>query len=242
MNDNTLAVVALDRLHETALREKIRAKPGTFTVFGHDAFRNHGWVDPFIHRDIYYLEPLKTQGCYRYDDSTKTFGPRLECEGGMTGIIHEEWDGSTYGDEKNYLDLSASKALSWHKQYEKTRSTTDKRMRDSFITFIEPMWKPTNLGFGKPDKDGKMTTYYLAAYLLVGEKSGWPKPFDSDRRKVVRTMLNSLQLGNGGFATWYKVQNGKVVAKDQGGNTETTSLAVYANIQPQEYCDFSLPA
>jgi hypothetical protein len=46
MNDNALAIVALDRLNETPLRDKIKAKLQTFRVFGHDAFRNRGWVDP----------------------------------------------------------------------------------------------------------------------------------------------------------------------------------------------------
>lgn len=241
MNDNALAVVLFDRLGKTALRDKVMGKLRvyselTMSTFHHDAFRNQGWVDPFIHRDICYLEPLRTPRCYRYS-SNKFDGP-LVCQGGMGGIVHEEWDGSVYQDEETYPDLSASKALSWHKQYEKTGNAEDREKRDFFVRSLESLWDSANLGFRRPKQKEEMTTYYLAAYLLVGEKTGWPVPFDENRRVVARNMLNSLQLRSGGFATWYVVKNGKVVGKDYGGNTETTSLAVYSGIRPQEYCDF----
>jgi hypothetical protein len=106
------------------------------------------------------------------------------------------------------------------------------------LSYTTMNWSPDNLGFGKPDQDGFMTTYYLAAYLLVGGKCGWPRPFDEDLHTIVFGLLNSLQLDNGGFATWYRVENGEVVDKDSGGNVETTSLAVYANLEPQQYFHF----
>jgi len=240
MNDNALAIVALDRLNEPSLRDKIKAKLQTFKVFGHDAFRNRGWVDPFIHQDVIYLGHLKKAGCYRWDDSTKTFGQRLECEAGMIGIMQEEWDGSEYrdDDEKRYFNLAASKALSCERQYVKTRRASDKKKLDLFITRMENLWNSANLGFGEPDRNGNMTAYYLAAYLLVGEKTGWPNPFDTERSKTVKAVLNSLQQDHGGFATWYKAQDGKVVSMELNGNVETTSLAVYANVRPKEYTAF----
>jgi hypothetical protein len=238
MDDNALAVVALDKLNETSLRDQIKQKLAQFTVFGHDAFRNNGWTDPFLHEDLFYLDPLKTAGCYRWDDSTKTFGARLKCQGGMTGIMQEEWDGSTYGDEEYYPNIAASKALSWHKQYQNSGKISDRWVRDFFITRMNLMWNPDDLGFGTPDQNGHMTTYYLAAYLLVGEKSGWPKPFDPNIHTTALAQLNSLQLENGGFATWYKIENGDIVDKDLGGNVETTSLAVYVNVEPQQYFHF----
>jgi len=66
MNDNASAIVALDSLNEPSLRNKIKAKLQTFTVscieaFGHDAFRNRGWVDPFIHQDVFDLRRLKSE-------------------------------------------------------------------------------------------------------------------------------------------------------------------------------------
>ena len=244
MNDNTLAIVALDRLNETSLRDKIKAKLQTFKVFGHDAFRNLGWVDPFVHRDVSYPDPLRPARSYRWDDSTKSFGTPLERPvegmGGMGGIVPEEWDGSPpYNDEDQYPDLSASKALSWDKQYVKTRRASDRQKRDSFITRMENLWNSANLGFRKPGQNGNiMETYYLAAYLLVGEKTGWPEPFDVERSKTVKGLLNSLQQGHGGFATKYKVQDGKVVWMEPNGNVETTSLAVYANVRPKDYTAF----
>jgi len=238
MNDNALAIVALDRLNETSLRDKIRAKLQTFKVFGHDAFRNLGWVDPIIHQDVSYLDPLKTARCYRWDDSTKTFGQPLKCEPGMIGVMQEEWDGSVYRDEERYFDLAASKALSWDKQYVTTRGASDRQKRDFFITRMENLWDSANLGFRKPDQNENWTTYYLATYLLVGEKTGWPEPFDPERRTTVKAVLNSLQQGHGGFSTWYRAQDGKVVNMKQDGNIETTSLAVYANIRPKEYTAF----
>ena len=241
MNDNGLAVVLFDRLGEIALRDKIIGRLRalselTVKTFGHEAFRNQGWVDPFIHRGIYYLEPLRRPQCYRCSNG-KFDGP-FECQGGMEGTVHEEWNGSPYWDEEAYPNLSASKALSWHKQYKKTGNTKDREKRDFFVRSLESLWDAANLGFRRPKQKDEMTTYYLAAYLLVGEKTGWPAPFDANRRALVRNMLDSLQLQSGGYATWYVVKNGKVVAHDYGGNTETTSLAVYSSIRPQEYCDF----
>jgi hypothetical protein len=235
MNDNALAIVALDRLDEPFLRNKIKAKLQTFKVSGHDAFRNLGWVDPFMHQDVFYLHPLRTAGCYRWDDSTKTFGQRLKCRAGMIGIMQEEWDGSVYRDEERYFDLAASKALSWDKQYARTRRASDRQKRSFFIARMENLWSSANLGFRKPDQNGNWTTYYLAAYLLVGEKTGWPEPFDLEKRTTVKALLNSLQQGHGGFSTWYRAQDGKVVNVEQNGNIETTSLAVYANVRPEEY-------
>jgi len=158
----------------------------------------------------------------------------------MGGIVQEEWDGSEYrdNDEERYFNLAASKALSWDKQYIKTQRIKDREKRNLFITRMENLWNSANLGFGKPDQNGNMQTYYLAAYLLVGEKTGWPKPFDSERRKTVKAVHDSLQHGHGGFATWYKVQNGEVVDMEPNGNVETTSLAVYANVRLQEYTAF----
>lgn len=243
MNDNPLAIVALDRLNESSLRDKIKTTLETFNsenlrAFGHDAFRNLGWVDPFIHQDVFYPGPLKTARCYQWNDSTKTFSQLLKCEPGMIGIIQEEWDRSEYQDEERYFDLAASKALSWDKQYVKTGRVSDRQRRDFFITQMENLWNSANLGFRRPDQNGNWTTYYLAAYLLVGEKTGWPKPFDSERRTTVRAVLNSLQQGHGGFSTGYKVQNGEVVWMEPNGNVETTSLAVYANVRPKEYTAF----
>jgi hypothetical protein len=238
MNDNALAVIALDKLGEASLRDQIRHTLDRFTVFGHDAFRNNGWTDPFIHEHVLYLDPLKTAGCYRWDESAKTFGTRLDCNAGMIGIMQEEWDGSTYGDEEYYPNLAASKALSWHKQYQNSGKTSDRWIRDFFITRMNLMWDPENLGFGKPDLNRCMTTYYLAAYLLVGEKCGWPEPFDPALHVRVFGLLNSLQLDNGGFATWYKVESGEIVDRNSGGNVETTSLAVYANLEAQQYFHF----
>jgi hypothetical protein len=157
----------------------------------------------------------------------------------MRGILQEEWNGSMYGDEENYFNLSASKALSWHKQFQQSNLISDRWVRDYFITRMELMWNSTNLGFGAPDQAGRMTTYYLAAYLLAGWKTGWPTPFDPNRRVVVTNTLNSLQQSsNGGFGTWYIVRNGAVVAVEANGNMETTSLAVCANIRPQDYFAF----
>lgn len=74
MNDNTLAVIALDKLNEVSLRDRIKQTLDQFTVFEHDAFRNNGWTDPFIHENVLYLDPLKTAGCYRWDKSARAFG------------------------------------------------------------------------------------------------------------------------------------------------------------------------
>jgi len=243
MNDNVSAIVALDRLNEPSLRDKIKGKLQTFTTscietFGHDAFRNRGWVDPFIHQDVFDLRRLRTPWCYCWDDLTKKFGPPLFCREGMIGVMQEEWNGSEYEDEERYPNLAASKALSWHKQYVKTQSASDRQNRDFFITRMENLWNPANLGFGVLDRERRMDTYYLAAYLLVGEKTGWPEPFDPGRRTTVKKLLNSLQLAHGGFAAKYIVQDGEVVWREWNGNVETTSLAVYANILPKDYTAF----
>ena len=153
--------------------------------------------------------------------------------------MYEEHNGSAFGDEESYFGLSASKALSWHKQFQQSGKISDRWIRDSFITRMELLWNSSNIGFGLPDANGKMTSYYLAAYLLAGEKTGWPKPFDSNRRTLVKDTLNFLQRSeNGGFATWYIVQNGKIVEVVPNGNIETTSLAVCVNIKPQDYSAF----
>jgi len=50
--------------------------------------------------------------------------------------------------------------------------------------------------------------------LIVGEKTGWPKPFDMERSKTIKGVLNSLQLTHGGFATAYRIEDGKVLNTD----------------------------
>jgi hypothetical protein len=241
MNDNALAVVAFDRLNDTSLQDKIKAKLKMFTINGHPVLRNQGWVDPFIHQGASYLLSLRKARCYRWNDSTKLFDPLPECKGGIGGIVQEEWDGGMWPatDEKRYPNLAASKALSWHKEYVRTQKAQDKETRDSFIQAMENLWDPTSLGFVEPGQNGNvMETYYLAAYLLVGEKTDWPKPFLTERGKTVKDVLNSLQLSNGGFATKYRIQNGNILNMDWEGNIETTSLGVYANIQPEIYTAF----
>lgn len=123
MNDNSLAVLALDRLGDSALRDKIKSRLESFRIFGHEAFRNRGWVDPLIHQEVYYLEPLKTAGCYRYDESSKSFGPRLKCDAGMGGVIQEEWDGLPYEDEDRYFSISPPQ-----RRYHGTSNTTERKM------------------------------------------------------------------------------------------------------------------
>lgn len=235
MNDNALAVVALDRLGKTALRDKIKAKLAQFQPLGHDCFRNLGWVDPFLHQKLMHLEPVKTQNCYLWNEVTEKFEPGVPCDPGVGGIVHEEHNGDQYGDEEYYFDLSASKALSWHKQFQTSGKISDRWVRDFFITRMEQMWDPSNLGFVGRGFNGRMTTYYLAAYILVGEKTGWPNPFYTNRRNIVLNTFNSLQLPNGGFGTSYTTKNGKLANIEAYGNVETTSLAICANIRPQDY-------
>lgn len=78
------------------------------------------------------------------------------------------------------------------------------QLSKSFIFFLH----------GRPYQNGRMRTYYLAAYLIVGEKTGWPKPFDMERSKTIKGVLNSLQLTHGGFATAYRIEDGKVLNTD----------------------------
>jgi hypothetical protein len=90
-------------------------------------------------------------------------------------------------------------------------------------------------GFFALDRSARKPTYYLGVYLLLGHKTGWPRSFAAGRRQEVERMLLSMQNDDGGWPTVYATRNGSVSWTNGHANVETTSLVVYAFIDPAAY-------
>ena len=215
-NDNALAVRAFDRLGDFEKRDAICRKLQSVRLFGHDAFKNNGWVDPFVHKPD--LLPTLVRGAQCYQ---APYTQPKTCVAGSLGVWHEEANDGGMMDELEYFTLACARALSYHKQ---------RRLysRVGVVRLIQGMWDGT--GFtGKGFDRLHYQTMNLSLFLLLGAKCGWPTEFTL--RNTVEVRLADKQLPSGGTCTWYTTGT----ERDTEGNTENTALHAYAMVRPVDY-------
>jgi hypothetical protein len=232
VNDGPVAARAYRRLGDDARARAIGDRLQAMRVLGHDAYKNLGWIDPFIHAPDRMLV-ARSVNCYCVDPATGRVaaGP-FQCAAGQPQcrdrFSHEEANGGPVASG-NHVNLAASVALSRHK-------AGDGAARDRWIRTVESHWDEQHGGFfGGREREAIRPAYYLAVYLLLGHKTGWRGPFVKGRREQVERMLLSMQNPDGGWPTWYETRNGAVSRTNGHANVETTSLVVYAFHDPAGY-------